>query len=664
MSVYFPMPAFPDRMPVDISFVFADEKPAGKHGFLTVDGEAMRFEDGTLAKFWGVNFNGAACFPSHAEAEAMAQRLAQCGCNLVRFHQLDAEFATPNIFAFTKGKHLTTTRQLDADSMDRLDYLVYRLKEAGIYLFLDMLTYRKFRTGDGAQGAAELANAAKPWCMLDQTLIDLQKEYATQLWTHVNPYTGLAYKDDPAFILTEIVNECDFITSNGTIKYDGPKYYVEQFRRKFHLWLQEQGLEFDWQGCNLQLCKEKPLIDFKKHLTSLYYAQMTEHLRSIGVRIPINGTNWIGNYHFLDMQKDMDFLDTHPYVTDWAWGNDRTYYEKSITSQESPPNIASGVRCRVAGKPFFVSEWDMPWPNSYRAEAPIYYAALASLQGWSGLAVHTYAYRPTVDRHSILGRETTTGMGGSLPREGIFTVWNDWARFGLFPHAALMLRRSDVEQAAKKVAIQPVDMDQHRNTYLNSAMELHQCGMRLDGSLPEGYEQLVADTDVYPNENPRERVSCTGQLRRDFGKQLATVDSPRTKCVYGKLSSTGKGVELSGVTVASKENFGVIAMSSLSDSGICQSENILLTAIGKVRNTDQLTDCGKLADVGKGPILASLVQADITLETPYADRMVVWGFNAEGAQCAKIAVEHTERGIRFRIGDPMFPCCYYLIYTE
>ena len=34
MSRYIPMPAYPDMMPVDISFVFADEKPAGKHGFI------------------------------------------------------------------------------------------------------------------------------------------------------------------------------------------------------------------------------------------------------------------------------------------------------------------------------------------------------------------------------------------------------------------------------------------------------------------------------------------------------------------------------------------------------------------------------------------------------------------------------------------------------
>lgn len=34
MLHYFPMPAFPDTMPIDISHVFEPEKPAGKHGFV------------------------------------------------------------------------------------------------------------------------------------------------------------------------------------------------------------------------------------------------------------------------------------------------------------------------------------------------------------------------------------------------------------------------------------------------------------------------------------------------------------------------------------------------------------------------------------------------------------------------------------------------------
>ena len=91
MSKFIPYPFFHDDVPVDISFLFEDEKPAGKHGFLKVSGKDLAFEDGTTVKFWGTNFNGWGCFPEHDYAKKLARRLAKIGINLVRFHQLDSE---------------------------------------------------------------------------------------------------------------------------------------------------------------------------------------------------------------------------------------------------------------------------------------------------------------------------------------------------------------------------------------------------------------------------------------------------------------------------------------------------------------------------------------------------------------------------------------------
>ena len=104
MSKYIPYPFYADDVPLDLSFVYKNEKPAGKHGFLKVSGDQFVFEDGTAARFWGTNFNGGANFPEFDYAEKVAKRLAKIGVNIVRFHQLDSEWNTPNIYQFTKGE--------------------------------------------------------------------------------------------------------------------------------------------------------------------------------------------------------------------------------------------------------------------------------------------------------------------------------------------------------------------------------------------------------------------------------------------------------------------------------------------------------------------------------------------------------------------------------
>ena len=138
-----------DDMPIDLSFIYEKEKPAGKHGFLKVDGDRFVFEDGTEAKFWGTNFNSAQNFPSHEHSVKVAKRLAKIGINIVRFHQLDAEWSTPNIFQYAKGENKENTMDFDPVSLDKLDFLINCLKQEGIYVYMDLLTYRRFKSGDG-----------------------------------------------------------------------------------------------------------------------------------------------------------------------------------------------------------------------------------------------------------------------------------------------------------------------------------------------------------------------------------------------------------------------------------------------------------------------------------------------------------------------------------
>jgi len=672
MSRYIPMPAYPDMMPVDISFVFEDEKPAGRHGFVHADGEVLRFEDGTLAKFWGVNFNGGACFPSKEYAPKVARRLAMAGCNIVRFHQLDAEWDTPNLFSYHKGKRVTTTRALDPKSMDCLDYLIYCLKEEGIYCYLDMITYRKFKEGDGVVDHELLLDKARPWSTTNPRLIELQKEFCTQIWTHHNPYTGLAYKDDPVFVLSEIVNEGDLFTFSDKAKVDYVPipYYINEFRQMFKAWLEEKGIEFDWENCDLY-CEDECMIQFKIDVTKKYFNEIRDHMRSIGVKIPITGTNWSHGYHLTKAHEDMDFMDSHHYYYDWKWGNtERICANKSITS--SPIVFPNVPKMCLPDKPFFISEWDMPWPNSYRAEGPIYYAAVGALQNWSGFTIHTYSYGTRLDKMDVLGREQSTPVAGVPYREGIFSTWNDPAKFGLFYHSALMLRRCDVAPADKKVAVK-AKLDKGTAKAFNGLLEQHKAAVVFDDKLPAGYTEMVDDACGYPHPVPGMIKSDNGQLWRDLKNQIGAVDTPRSKVVYGRLNggknastvkNAGTGVQLDGMFVQGKTDFGVIALSSLTNDPIEKSDNMLLSAIGRARNTDAVFDGEKMLDVGKPPIMAEVIEADVHIKTEIGDKLKVWGVNAEGFYAGKLQTTYENGILSFHIGDINNPACYYLIVKE
>ncbi|MDH7570493.1 MAG: F0F1 ATP synthase subunit gamma, partial [Armatimonadota bacterium] len=189
---------------IDLRFLL--DPPAGKHGFVTVgrDGH-LYFQDGTRARFFGTNVGGARCAPDRKTAEQVAERLARFGVNLLRLHTPDSRWA--GLIDYQKGN----TRTFNPDVLDRYDYFVAQLKQHGIYVYFDLLDYRGFLPGDGVRDAEQMGtrweHSIKGASIFDRRMIELQKEFATQLLTHRNPYTGLRYVDEPALAIQEITNE-------------------------------------------------------------------------------------------------------------------------------------------------------------------------------------------------------------------------------------------------------------------------------------------------------------------------------------------------------------------------------------------------------------------------------------------------------------------------
>lgn len=683
MPKYIPFPAYPDFAPLDISYLFESEKPAGKHGFLTVQGDRFVFEDGTPVRFWGTNLNSGACFPEKDYAPKLAQRLAAYGCNMVRLHQMDSEWATPSIYQFKKGKRLENTSTYDPESFDRLDYLLSCLKKEGIYVYLDMLTYRKFKEADGVRNSVALINRAAPYCFWDRRLIELQKEYCAVLWNHVNPYTGLAYKDDPMFVLSDAANEvCLFGCFGHRIEVEP---YASEFREMYRAWCAENAPATDVDNADLNDNADSTLNEFKFQVIQDYHNEIFGYMRSLGVKVPFTGLNFSWKYVQCKATQHVgDFMDSHLNVRFMRWDPGAKYC-RDISLHEQPEwGAMRNARMRRFGKPFFTSEWDLTFPNKYRAESPILCAAIGMLQNWSGYTIHTYAYTSLLQHMDILGKEVSSETIGNVGyREGPFSTWNDPAKFGMFYHASIITRREDVRPSENKVIIHVEDLNADQNQHPGSltqptkkaftaSTELCQIGVDYHNEHPV----MHADTEPLVDVSSGEVRSDTGELYRSWAKRYGTIDTRMTKSVYGRLGRIGK-VELNGFTVDCRNDYAVIALSSLNNSlDIAHTDSMLLTAVGTVENTDMrmsqaparvqkhdgLPPYMQMDDFGKAPILCEVIEAQISIRTDRKN-LVVWAVNAEGIFVGNVPVTYENGFAQFTLGKK-HPSIYYLIQAE
>lgn len=635
-----------DKMPINISAAFGDEKPAGKHGFLRAKGDKFFFEDGTPAAFWGTNFNAGANFPDKDYAEKVAKRLSAVGMNIVRLHQLDTEWG-PNIFEFEKGNPKNDTRSFDPESMDRLDYLIYCLKKEGIYIYMDFITYRRFRPGDGLPNTHLLRVQGRPFNLFDRRMIELQKEFIYNFLTHKNPYTGLCYNEEPAIVMAEMTNENDII-SVGYCPIDDVEPYISDLRARLAAFDTEHTIDAATVDLNT---KERPEIvtRFLFQIQKDYTDEMIAYTKSIGAKFMLTGTNWCVSKLMPLALENADFTDAHDYFhlgTQWEFNNksmmrDDWVIPKRLTFQ------------RRADKPFFCSEWGMPWPNEYRAEAPIYLAAVGGLQGFGGYAIHTYRYDCNTDEsitHRI-GRNVLLGGGRS---RGTFNCFNDPAGLGLFYHAALITRRFDVKEAQESVTRGFEKEALFSDNWFDygiigeTVAERHKVYM--------GYDEPSRGDIMY---SARQVESDTGEIYRDKDRGYGFVDTPRTKAVYG--FHDGSEEKLSGLTIKSETDFATIALSSLTDEPLSKSDNILLTAVGRADNAEveyNETHTGLTKD-GRPPVMIEVIEAEIALKTEM-NNLVVYPVNDEGFYMGALETTYENGVLRFKIGGD-FSSMYYLI---
>ena len=164
----------------------------------------LHVKDKGRVRLNATNLTGPANFPTHEEAERLAARLARFGFNCVRFHYMDGSYGNfmmppeQGILALDPKSQ----RALDPARLERMDYLVAALKKRGIYINMNLHVARNLDERDGVAPGTPGAN--KGVDQFDERIISLEKEYARDLLSHVNQYTGMSYLKDPAVAVVEL----------------------------------------------------------------------------------------------------------------------------------------------------------------------------------------------------------------------------------------------------------------------------------------------------------------------------------------------------------------------------------------------------------------------------------------------------------------------------
>jgi len=689
---------------IDLSFLL--DSPAGKHGFLTVreDGH-FYFEDGTRARFFGTNVGGRRCSPDKRTAEMVAARLAKYGINLLRLHAPDSRWA--ELIDYSKGN----SRSLNPDALDRYDYFVAQLKKHGIYVYFDLLDYRSFLPGDGVKDAAKMGtrweHSLKGASIFDRRMIELQKEFATQLLTHRNPYTGNRYVDEPALAVQEITNENSlFYLRNPNLMLPS---YLADLKQLWNKWLVKRygdrgGLAKAWTNergeCAL-LPDEDPSRDnvrfpvrhlyadlrsasyvgeksparlnaitrFLCELEIAYYDEMMQHLRDLGLKCPITGTNQDFSDASNFANARCDFTSRNNY---WCHPNLHAkpfvrFSNASIVKSDIAKTgnlIANIASSTVVGKPMISPEFNSPWPNEWRAECLPLMACYGRLQDWDGLLYFAY---------SIEGDELA-----------YFGNQSDPVRWGQMPLAALIFLRQDVAVAKHTIHVGVSEVDRFaarpqrtrdryspyrilpyiskvRNAYFKDTYEGHADAVVASGHSAAGdysrakrsivfadspfVDEAASRTARSAGDKPSNPAwlhrrylaaakqwglsgaaplaeagevfrSDTGELVLDRRRGVFTTVAPRVRIATGFLGQVGS-IALGGVTLDCKTSFASISLVSLDRKPIEESDRLLLTAVARAENTGQafLSRRSRLPEKGRTPVLVEPVDAEIRIET-------------------------------------------------
>ena len=485
--VYEQQPGIAKKGALDYSWL--NDAPAGTHGHVIQDGDDLKFEDGTPVKFFGVVLGFGAATPEKEVAQAYANELASSGINFARIHAIDCTYN--GILTYSDTEKTT----FHEENLDKMDYLIYCLKQKGIYVHLDTNAGRVLTAADGftpEEVAAGSSGALRATRFFYDKVIKVEQDFIVNLLSHTNPYTGMTYATDPVIAVIQYANESsitwyDTANVNNVFTDDLNKQYNAWLLNKYktrdalqEAWTMSNGRNAlrgeDPTDCSVSSSSlgvwGEPLItyrlpyrdidcsprhaDFTSFLiekASRTFTSAYEKIRSLGYKSLINCSNYPERAADLYINSLGDVMERNSY-----WNHPKDNYTVPATfhsfemASTDPRNVENqdvfsthsvGIvsRASVADKPLIVTEWNVTTPSDFKADSILQMAAYGAFQGWDGFCVFNYTFSGDSSFFSLNGYTD------------FFTCCIDPSTYAQIGLAAMIFRTGIVSEAENSVEV-------------------------------------------------------------------------------------------------------------------------------------------------------------------------------------------------------------------
>ncbi len=385
---------------LDFSGMGFQDAPAGRHGWLKAVGGHFEFEGlpGVEQRFYGVNLCFSANYPDHDMADRLVERFVRCGYNSIRVHHHDGMWA--EAYASRSAGGSGAEPPSFADDIDKLDYLLARCYEAGLYVTTDLYVSRPVAWRD--IGIDRDGNMEK---QLYKTYVGLHDgafsnwcHWAQAFLEHVNPYTGRANKDEPGMPLISLVNEGKLHMAWARAGKAKDPVVREAWRR----FCEERGVaaeNFDPEPPPPGAADyADPHHQFDEWVNRKVWERGSAFVRSLGCRALLTNDNngrWHGEgegltplYDYVDSHFYVD----HPAFLDQQWKLPSRCTQQNPVRADTPAIFHREWSSAEFPKPCTITEWNFSGPGRYRAMGGILTGAMAAEQCWDGLWRFAYSH--------------------------------------------------------------------------------------------------------------------------------------------------------------------------------------------------------------------------------------------------------------------------------